>query len=66
MQIKIKQQILRSAPINLIKNGIRGNIANLMYFKQPLDYLTVNKLYTSLKTKNPPVIPDNTQTIIPL
>ena len=48
------------------ENGIRGNIANLMYFKQPLDYLTVNKLYTSLKTKNPPVIPDNTQTIIPL
>jgi hypothetical protein len=48
------------------ENGVRGNVANLMYFKQPLDYLTVNKLYTSLKTKNPPVIPDNTQTIIPL
>jgi hypothetical protein len=48
------------------ENGISGNVANLMYFKQPLNYLTVNTLYTSLKDKNPPVIPDNNEKLIPL
>jgi hypothetical protein len=48
------------------ENGISGNIANLMYFKKPLDYLTVNRLYTSLRSKNPPVIPENNEKIIPL
>ena len=47
-------------------NGVSGNVANLMYFKEPLDYLTVNTLYTSLKSKNPPTIPDNDKHIIPL
>ena len=48
------------------ENGISGNVANLMYFKNPLDYLTVNTLYSSLRTKNPPVIPDNSETLIPI
>jgi hypothetical protein len=48
------------------ENGISGNIANLMYFKKPLDYLTVNTLYTSLRSKNPPVIPENNEKLIPL
>lgn len=48
------------------ENGVSGNVANLMYFKQPLDYLTVNTLYSSLRTKNPPVIPDNNKKLIPL
>lgn len=48
------------------ENGISGNVANLMYFKQPLDYLTVDTLYTSLRSKNPPVIPDNQEKLIPI
>lgn len=48
------------------ENGISGNIANLMYFKQPLDYLTVDTLYTSLRSKNPPIIPDNQEKLIPI
>jgi len=46
------------------ENGISGNVANLMYFKKPLDILTINTLYVSLKDKNPPVIPENKQTLI--
>ena len=47
-------------------NGISGNIANLMYFDHPLDYLTVNRLYNRLKNKNPPSIATIDQTLIPL
>ena len=47
------------------ENGVSGNIANLMYFKHPLDILTINTLYMSLKDKNPPVIPENKQNLIP-
>jgi hypothetical protein len=46
-------------------NGVKGNIANLMYFKMPLDILTINTLYTSLKNKNPPCISGNEKTFIP-
>ena len=48
------------------ENGISGNVANLMYFDKPLDIVTINTLYTSLKDKNPPVIPENNKTLIPL
>ena len=48
------------------ENGISGNIANLMYFKQPLDILTINTLYTSLKNTNPPSISENKERVIPL
>jgi hypothetical protein len=45
-------------------NGVSGNVANLMYFKKPLDYYTVNTLYTSLKNNNPPVISTNNDRLI--
>lgn len=48
------------------ENGASGSIANLMYFKKPLDYLTVNMMYSSLKGVNPPIIPDNPNRLIPL
>ena len=34
--------------------------------KNALDYLTVNTLYSSLRNKNPPVITDNNETLIPI
>lgn len=48
------------------ENGINGNIANLMYFNEPLDILTINTLYTSLKNTSPPVISESKDKIIPV
>ena len=35
--------------------GISGQVANLVYFKEPIDYLTINKLYVLFKDKTPPL-----------
>jgi hypothetical protein len=48
------------------ENGISGNIANLMYFSEPLDLVTINTLYQSLKDQNPPSISENKQQLIPI
>ena len=45
-------------------NGVSGNVANLLYFKNPLDILTINTLYTSVKHRNPPTNSENNKTIL--
>jgi hypothetical protein len=39
------------------ENGVSGNVANLLYFNETIDYIKVSNLYSSLKGVNPPVIP---------
>ena len=46
------------------ENGVMGNVANLMYFDHPLNIVTINTLYSSLKDKNPPVISENKESLI--
>jgi hypothetical protein len=48
------------------ENGIYGSIANLLYFKNPLDVLTIHTLYSTLKNTNPPSINENNNQLIPL
>jgi GTP:adenosylcobinamide-phosphate guanylyltransferase len=38
------------------ENGLSGGIANVAFFKKPLDILTINTIYTSLKSMDPPVV----------
>ena len=47
-------------------NGISGNVANILYFDHQLNYLTVNRLYTMLKNKNPPTILKTDESLFPL
>ena len=44
--------------------GVSGNVANLVYFDKPIDYLQVHTLYNSLKNTNPPIIPGVGKNII--
>ncbi len=37
------------------ENGISGSVANMTYFKTPIDILTINKLYELFKDKSPPL-----------
>ena len=36
------------------ENGIRGDIANVMYYKEPLEMNKITKLYNFMKNQNPP------------
>ena len=47
-------------------NGVSGNIANLMYFNSPLDIITINTLYSSLKHTNPPTISNDNKQLVHL
>ncbi len=38
------------------ENGLSGGIANVAFFKKPLDILTINTIYTSLKSMDPPIV----------
>lgn len=44
--------------------GISGGIANVTYFKSSLDAFKINRLYNSMKDKNPPCLLENDKTII--
>lgn len=48
------------------ENGISGSVANILYFDHQLNYLTVNRLYTMLKDKNPPTISKTDEKLFPL
>lgn len=37
------------------ENGISGSVANMTYYKTPIDLLTINKLYELFKDHNPPL-----------
>lgn len=45
-------------------NGISGGVANLIYYKAPLDIFNIKKLYNTMKDKNPPSTNDNTKIIV--
>jgi NADH:ubiquinone oxidoreductase subunit 3 (subunit A) len=45
-------------------NGVSGNVANLLYFNESIDYIKVNTLYNSLKGMNPPIIPGTGPTML--
>ena len=44
--------------------GVSGNVANLVYFDKPINYLQVHTLFNSLKNANPPIIPGSGKSII--
>jgi len=47
------------------EDGINGNVSNLVYFKNPLNIISVNNLYSSLKDISPPCL-DNDIKVVPL
>jgi len=44
-------------------NGISGDIANVMYYKEPLDIHKIHNLYNYMKNKNPPSL-ENSNAIL--
>lgn len=42
-----------------MENGINGHISNLVYYPSPLNSNSINILYASLKSKNPPILEDD-------
>ncbi len=37
-------------------DGISGSVANLVYFREPINVVTVNNIYNTLKNSNPPIV----------
>jgi hypothetical protein len=47
------------------KNGVDGNICNVIYFNKNLNIKEVYYIYNSNKNKTPPALLDNSETIVP-
>ena len=45
-------------------NGIVGEISNLVYFKKPIDVMSIYSLYHSFKDKNPPSLNTNKEQLV--
>uniref|UniRef100_A0A6C0I6G7 Uncharacterized protein n=1 Tax=viral metagenome TaxID=1070528 RepID=A0A6C0I6G7_9ZZZZ len=45
-------------------DGVSGNVANLVYFDTPVNYMQIHTIYESLKDSNPPIIPDAGKNIV--
>jgi hypothetical protein len=48
------------------ENGIKGGICNVIYYTKALDSMKIKALYNNSKSRNPPILSDNNDTVINL